>query len=200
MTSSSSHLSRRSSIEQSEAGSSLLPLPTKTDLITTQVHLPSTTEGSSITHSYSPNWLQAGPVLGLAALLITMGCAFFSLAVLVASNNRTVDSWTVQPTVYLAIAAAIANSAIAFAHARAVPIAWWHAALEGTTIRSLHRQWKTSGSIAHAIANGRHLSLALMTTILVSIMIVDGPLLQRAASVVVATQSKMVQLSLSLSP
>lgn len=117
-----------------------------------------------------------------------------------ASHDRPVNSWTVQPTVYLAIAAAISNSAVAFAHARAVPVAWWYRASRGSTIASLDQQWHASFSVAYCMRRIRHVTLVLAATILVSLMVIDGPLLQRASSVVVATQSNLVSLEFSLTP
>jgi len=69
-------------------------------------------------------WMQIGPLAGVLALCGTIGSVFFSLAILLASNDQPLEDWTVQPTVYLAISAAIANASLGVAYARGVPVAW----------------------------------------------------------------------------
>jgi hypothetical protein len=149
-----------------------------------------------------PRWLQPRPLLGLFALMLAAGCVLFSMAILIVSNDRPIAKWTVQPTVYLAVAAAFANSAISFAHAQAVPIAWWYQASrsEGVTIRGLDRQWKASFFVSHALRSAWFTRSTSAATLLVALMIIDGPLLQRASSVIVAKQSQVVGLALQLSP
>ncbi|OQO02797.1 hypothetical protein B0A48_11080 [Cryoendolithus antarcticus] len=147
-----------------------------------------------------PHWIQWGPLAGIAALCLTVGCSAFALAILIASNNQPVDTWTVQPTVYIAVAAAIANTSIAFAYGRAVPIAWWYQASKGATIRALEQRWQIGSSVSQAVRYGRRLTWTTGVAILVAVMIVDGPLLQRASKVVSATQTSMVELNISLAP
>lgn len=48
------------------------------------------------------NWFLPGPALGIFALCVAIGCMFFSLVILLASNNDPTTSWKIQPTVYLA--------------------------------------------------------------------------------------------------
>ncbi|KAK4897559.1 hypothetical protein LTR27_004703 [Elasticomyces elasticus] len=147
-----------------------------------------------------PRWAQPRPISGLLALLLVLGCVFFTLAILIASDKRPIDSWSVQPTVYPAIAAAVANSAISYAFAQATVIAWFYRASKGSTIRTLERQWEASDSLMHALLQGRNMNIVAVAAILVALMIVDGPLIQRASTVVVATQSNMVTLNFTLAP
>jgi len=146
--------------------------------------------------------LQPRPLLGMLALLVAACSVLFSLAILVASNNKPTDSWSVQPTVYLAVASALANSAMRFAYAQAVVVAWWYLASKGATIRALEDQWNASVSVFHALlpSKGSKSLFVRMATVFVTLMIVDGPLLQKASSVVVATQSEMVKLDFALAP
>ncbi|KAK3113744.1 hypothetical protein LTR53_008647 [Teratosphaeriaceae sp. CCFEE 6253] len=105
--------------------------------------------GNSARHRL-PRWVQLRPLSGILALCITIASVFFSLAILVASDNQPITRWTVQPTVYLAIASAVANAALAYGHARAVPIAWWSRASRGATMRELEEHWEASSSMLQA--------------------------------------------------
>ncbi|KAK4893441.1 hypothetical protein LTR27_008123 [Elasticomyces elasticus] len=145
-------------------------------------------------------WIQWRPIVGLLALCIAIGCIFFTLAILIASNDAPVTTWVVQPTVYLAIAAAIANSALSFAYAQAAPIAWWYRLSRpgGATIRAMERQWQASQSLTRAAGQSQRMTLVIAASMLVALMIIDGPLLQRASSVIVATQTQAVTLQVIL--
>lgn len=74
--------------------------------------------------TWRPTVLQQRPLVGVAALCVTIGCIFASLAVLVASDGQAVTSWSIQPTVYLAIVTAIANMSLALARLEAVPVSF----------------------------------------------------------------------------
>ena len=74
--------------------------------------------------TWRPNFFQPRPFAGIAGLCITVGCVFGSLAILMVSDGQPVESWTIEPTVCLAIVAAIANSALRLARFQAIPISW----------------------------------------------------------------------------
>jgi len=70
--------------------------------------------------------LKIRPNTGLVALFVSVACMLASLAVLVVSHNQPVSKWPIQPTVYLAIAAAVANAALGYAAYQAAPVNWWY--------------------------------------------------------------------------
>ena len=72
--------------------------------------------------TWDPKILQIRPIAGITAICIVLGCIVASLAVLIVSDGQAVDSWPIQPTVYLAIVAAIANSALALARQEGVTV------------------------------------------------------------------------------
>ena len=72
--------------------------------------------------TWRPTFFQQRPLVGIAALCVTIGCVFASLAVLVVSDGQAVVEWSIQPTVYLAIVTAIANASLALARLEAVPV------------------------------------------------------------------------------
>ncbi|KAK6440510.1 hypothetical protein LTR95_003268 [Oleoguttula sp. CCFEE 5521] len=170
------------------------------DNATVELGTESSSESNTKRPRVRPHWVQWGPLAGLAALCLTVGCSAFALAILIASNNQPVDSWTVQPTVYIAVAAAIANTAVAFAYGRAAPIAWWYQASKGATIRTLEQRWQIGSSVSQAVHHRRRLSWTICVAILVAVMIIDGPLLQRASKLVSATRTSVVSLNFSLAP
>jgi hypothetical protein len=149
-----------------QASTDLPPLK-KSDTISESTCLSDDTRVS--THSSrDTHWLQLRSLLGILALALAIGYVSFSLAILIASNNEPVDSWTIQPTVYLAISAAIANSAIPFAHSQAIPSAWWYKASPGATFRALEHQWHGSTSMLHAARYARHAKSTFATTLFVA--------------------------------
>ncbi|KAK3640138.1 hypothetical protein LTR56_005550 [Elasticomyces elasticus] len=142
--------------------------------------------------------LEVRPLLGLTALAFAIGCMLVSLAVLLASNNQAIKTWAVQPTVYLAIAAALANAALGIARYNAVPICWWHTVTRGSTIADLERQWEVGHSLVLALRHHRRMGFTGFATVLVAIMIIDGPLLQRSVTVRLTTTTDQVTLALNL--
>jgi len=152
-------------------------------------------------HPFNKHFLQLQPLLGMLALLITAASVLFTLAILVVSNNKP-KTWTLQPSVYLSIASALANSAVGFAYAQAAVIAWWYrASSKGSSIRALERQYEASSSLWTAIFPSKDTKLAIrVATILVALMVIDGPLLQKASTISLATQSEMVTLNFTLAP
>ena len=72
--------------------------------------------------TWHPTIFNLRALSGIAGLCITVGCVFTSLIVLITSDGQAVESWPIQPTVYLAIITAVANSAIAVSRMEAVPV------------------------------------------------------------------------------
>ncbi|KAH9845146.1 hypothetical protein Tdes44962_MAKER06790 [Teratosphaeria destructans] len=140
------------------------------------------------------------PFFGLLCLGVSICSVFFSAAILITSNNKPVDSWAIQPTVFLAIAAALSNTAVTVAYSQAVIIAWWYRASRGATILALEKQWEASTGLFSPLYHIKHPNLVVVATLLVWSMIADGPMLQRAASVVSATQWKMLPFNVTLTP
>ncbi|KAK5675810.1 hypothetical protein LTS10_011541 [Elasticomyces elasticus] len=185
---------------QFQKASSAETIEVKDDRSTTSTSVTSSAATGSVKNSPMHNRLrqlaQPRPITGLLALLVVFG----DLDRIEQASRRPVEKWIVQPTVYLAIATAVANSAISYAFTQAAVVAWFHRASNGTTILALERSWEASYSVVHAISQGRNTSLVAIAAILVAMMIVDGPLLQRASTVVAATQSNTMTLNFTLSP
>jgi hypothetical protein len=76
---------------------------------------------------WRPGFFTRFPWLGFAALILSLMCMAGGLFVLVSSNQQPVTSWTLQPTVILAILSAVFNASLAFALAQGAEISWWYA-------------------------------------------------------------------------
>ena len=150
--------------------------------------------------AWRPTLFQVRPLAGFAGLCVAVGCIVGSLGILMVSEGQATDSWPVPPAVCLAIVTAVANSALALAYMEAVPISWWFSITRGRSIRSLEQQWQVTRSLIMAIAHIRHVSLLHIACIAAAFVVIDGPLLQRASTVELATQSTNVTLDLKLWP
>jgi hypothetical protein len=116
---------------------------------------------------------------GLLAVLCTAAC----VGVLAAANGSPVSQWRVAPSVILAILAAVVNASLGFALAEAVNYRWWIQALEGgSTLNDLERVWMYGTSFGSALTAGKHVNLIAVASMVVTILAIDGPLLQRAIS------------------
>lgn len=141
------------------------------------------------------------PWLGLAALVGAAGCCAAAAFVLIHSDGQPIRDWTLQPTVYLAIASAAANILLHFALAEGVNVAWWRRSLkEGTTVNDLHRYWNYGNSLWAASTSGRHFNLVALASILAAFAPINGPLLQRASTVTNQPVQGQVTLSASMAP
>ena len=127
---------------------------------------------------WKPSPIQFRPLAGIFALIVALCCLFASLGILLLSDGQAVESWPIQPSVYLAIIAALTNSGLHIGRAQAVPIAWWNSAFRGSTIRDLERQWEVGNSVLLAICRGfRYVSKASFASLALAVVIVDGVLL-----------------------
>ncbi|KAL8787562.1 MAG: hypothetical protein Q9213_002124 [Squamulea squamosa] len=133
---------------------------------------------------WRPGFFRRAPWLGLSALLGAFAGVVGAVIILYLSDGKPIHSWSVQPTVYLAISSAVTNILLHFALTQAVTVAWWQRALQkDTTIADLHRNWDYGQSLWAALTSGRHFSTIALASILVALVPINGPLLQRASRI-----------------
>lgn len=118
----------------------------------------------------------------LLVLLGTFVWAVGCIGVIFAADNSKVDSWTISPTVILAILGPLASMMLQYALSCGLIITWWNSALSGTTFGALHRQWDHGTSIVAASTSGRHMDKIALAKIMVLSVFAVNPLLQRALS------------------
>jgi hypothetical protein len=152
-------------------------------------------------YRWQPTFWRIQPLLGILALTVTISCLFVSLGILYTSNGDKTSIWYFQPTVYLAIASACSNAALQCALHLAAPVSWWYKALRGSTVKDLELDWEAGESFPRAFLNTiiqrRRLSLFSVASLATALVLVDGPLLQRASSVQRATVIERIQLNIS---
>ena len=121
-------------------------------------------------------WKGLGSLTGAALGIV--GC----VAILISSSGVAVTAWTIQPAVYLAVIVAIVNILVHLALVEGVSTFWWRRLLEdGSSLADIHRRWEQGNSFFAALTAGRQTSLLAFATLLVSIVPINGPLLQRAS-------------------
>lgn len=153
-------------------------------------------------YRWRPTFWRIQPLIGMLALVLTIICLLVSFAILQASHGHATINWDFQPTVYLAIATAVSNTALSCALALAAPISWWYKALRGSTVMDLELDWKAGQSFPRALISSiryrRMFSLFSMASLATSLVLIDGPLLQRSSSVKRVITTDNVHLNMSV--
>ncbi|KAK8197963.1 hypothetical protein IWZ00DRAFT_144170 [Phyllosticta capitalensis] len=153
---------------------------------------------------WQPGWIRRLPV-GLLSLFFGIASMAMSAVVLWASDGKEIETWPssalhrAQPSVFLSVLAACANTFLRFALAKAVSVTWWQRALEGTTLNDLHQAWAFGSSLQASLFAGRNFNLVALASIISSIIIIDGPLLQQASSVVTRNHTQTTLATAALS-
>jgi hypothetical protein len=145
-------------------------------------------------------WLRF-PWAGMLSLLSTIIAIAFMLYIVRTSDGQPIDHWYHQPTVYLSITYTIANIALQFALAQAVTMTWWIKALKGEAkIRELHNIWAFGTGFTNILTSGRSFNFVALAGLAVTLVPVNGPLLQRSTVVkeqtVIAPQNLTIPVAL----
>ena len=146
-------------------------------------------------------WLRFGPLSGIFCMIIAIASVMASLGILAGSNGVATAHWVAPPSTYLAICTAIANLAMRYACIQGVVIAWWYRASRGSTLTTLHYDWRSGTTLRGALTAGRRTGLLSLACIFSTVAIIDGPLLQRASTVRSASvQGSAVNLRVGIAP
>jgi hypothetical protein len=149
-------------------------------------------------HPWLSGFWRRMPTLAVLALLMVPLCAGADAVILYKSDGKEVESWKVSPSVLLAILSAVANVCLQFARSEGVVISWWRKALRGGTLRDLSRYWESGDSILAALAPGRGFNVVALATLAAQAVILDGPLLQRASTVVSKQVTRSVNVTAAI--
>ncbi|MCJ1437803.1 hypothetical protein MMC27_007190 [Xylographa pallens] len=156
-------------------------------------------------HPWQSGFVKRFPWPGISALFGAILCVVASAVVLRSSNGTRTDLWpaenhTFQPAVFLALFSALANTLLRFALQEGCAITWWREVIKGKSIADLHRYWFYGASAKASLTSGKHFNKVALGCLLTTIVVIDGPLLQRASTITTVSLAGAVTLSVSLSP
>jgi hypothetical protein len=105
------------------------------------------------------------------------------MIVVAVSRDQVVDSWPIQPAVWLSIFSTISNLAFSSALATGVAVRFWLCAESGSRLGQLHYIWdhgRSLGFFAAFRAGSEARKVTLIATIAWIVQFASGPLLQRS--------------------
>ncbi|KAN0095144.1 hypothetical protein V8E51_015855 [Hyaloscypha variabilis] len=145
------------------------------------------------------------PWRGLLALVGVAICSLGPVAILKDSDGKPTATWPdrkhpIQPAVLLSICAAVGNTLLRYALFQGWTIAWWVEALRGSTVGDLHRHWEYGTSVLASITSARHFNRIALATLIASIVVIDGPLLQKATSSTTQSLASQANITVQISP
>lgn len=115
--------------------------------------------------------------------IVTILCAIASIVVLKLSDGANTEDWSIAPSVLVSILTAVGNASLRYAVVEGFQMAWWSKATERPrTVGRLHEYYSHGTSVLAAGLSLRKPSFIALATLLASILVIDGPLLQRASS------------------
>jgi hypothetical protein len=141
------------------------------------------------------------PLVGTFASLLSIAGIVLSIAILLSSNGKSIDSCKFQPTVYLSVASTLTNISLHTALVQGISIAWWNKSMKDrTTVADLHRVWSFGHSFWASITAGRYFNAVALACILVALTPLNGPLLQRASHVGTQNRTSYPIMDIGISP
>lgn len=161
-------------------------------------------ETSRSRRAWQTGVVKRAPVSGLLALILAVLCGISIAIVLVITDNLPLGAWqvsgyNVQPAVVLSILATLANAFLRHAFDEGVSISWWLKALRGGTLGGLHRYWNYGQSSLALFTWVRHYSRVTVASFCMLVVLVDGPLLQRASVVTTVTRETSISAAVPIS-
>ncbi|KAK7424146.1 hypothetical protein QQZ08_008752 [Neonectria magnoliae] len=154
---------------------------------------------------WQPRLLKSLPWTGLCGLVITLLSIVATVAVLLSANGESTDSWPyeewpIQLAVVLAVIIAVGNAGLTMAYNEGVTLSWWIKMLKGGSLADSHRYWEHGSSAWMSIVGIRHVNKISIVSILLLFLMVDGPLLQRAAGFTTVAETETATFTAALSP
>lgn len=132
------------------------------------------------------------PNLPVIALIGSMTSITLALVVLLLADNSIVNGWPLAPPVYLSIIATLSNTMLRLAYYESADLFWWSRLLSAVSLRELHTMWDlihNFASLAQFPARETlHLHHLHLTAVLILLLAVIGPFLQRIVTVEPATR------------
>ncbi|KAL9047792.1 MAG: hypothetical protein Q9162_007948 [Coniocarpon cinnabarinum] len=151
---------------------------------------------------WKPGYFRRFPLLGISILLSAAVGIFGCLAVLSASDNLPVGTWSVQPSVYISIIITITNQLIPWALDEGVIIYWWRKVLhDKSSVKDLHRRWHQGDSFRASIFGLNRPTFAALAKSWVTIAVLaNAPLIQQSSTVRFRTSTSNVNIVTDAAP
>lgn len=151
---------------------------------------PASTTAPTEPRSTTSKWrtlLAQTPWMSILLLLLVLACTVASAAIIIVSNNQTVASWKIQPTVLLAVLSAVLDHSLGMALYISVAITWWRIAARGTTLERLDYIWShgTGARFFPSLLTGFDANkVAVIYLLVIMAKFVNNPLFQRSTQIV----------------
>jgi hypothetical protein len=134
-------------------------------------------------------------VLSLIASGLAIGSA---VALLVVADGSPIDSWPLAPAVVLSILVTTSNDMLRYAFSEGSELYWWSKLLSrsGARLADLDTMWKLSHrtfSLFRFPARRAPQYLLRLSAFLVKLLVITGPLLQRAVTIESSTQVRSLE-------
>lgn len=142
---------------------------------------------------WKPGFRQQFPWVGFAGLIIILFATSMGVAVLGLSNKKRVNDWPftrfpIQPNVLINIANQFQNLGLITFISQGLAIAWWRKAMQGSSLRTLHRNHAYSYSFFSIITSGKHFNIVALAALMTKFAIIDSTLFQKATKTIVTQQ------------
>lgn len=141
---------------------------------------------------------------GILALVLGFGCGVAALSVVLVSDGKPLNywhiiDWDVQPTVLLSVIVTVGNMLLAYAFSTGITIFWWTSFLRKTKLRDLHSIYQSGAGFLTIFSHLPTLNSATVASFFMLILLMDGPLFQRAISITSITLRPMKDLDVPIS-
>lgn len=149
---------------------------------------------------WSPGFWSQFPYRGVLALFACLCLIIASIVVLSKADGQPISSWTISPTVYLALFMTVLNLLTRFAFNQGATIAWWRKTLHGGSVTDLHHSWSHADGFWSALFAGRRFNFVTLGSIAATLVVIDQPLIQRAVTVTTAQRNSTIDAAFSVAP
>lgn len=154
---------------------------------------------------WQPGFVKRFPWSGVLSLILAFSCGIAAVVIALISEGKPLDYWTVrgyvvQPAVLLSIFATIANALLVFAFTQGATIAWWTSGFKGSSLKNLHNSYHYGTGALSAFTSLTAFNTVAFASIFMLFLLMDGPLFQRASSVVQSSKFSQTNNSIPISP
>lgn len=145
------------------------------------------------------------PWSGLISILFALGFAIAAVCVGLQSDGKQLDylavnGYVVQPAVLLSVFATLANALLVYAFTQGATIHWWNTAFKGATLGQLHSSFHYGSGVTAVFSSVAAFNTVALASIMMPILLADGPLLQRSVSVEQRLQMSHLNKTIPFSP